>query len=419
MNQKKYLLFFLLLYCQIQLLSAQTSSLLGLNCGKNLPNLAFKLQSESTDSITVGFIGGSITETNSGWRDQTMDMFIDQYPDKRFKQINAGISGTGSSLGVYRINEQVLQYNPDLIFIEFAVNDYKESKKTILEAMEGMVRKTWEHNKQTDICFVYTFSKDMLETYQKGFKPYSVLAMEEIASHYQIPSINFASDILKKLNNNTLFLTGSKASVKDSIFFSGDGVHPYPETGHRYYTKTVSASLKVLLQSTKKKKHKLPSVYFSDALVNTRMIDVEDDMIKNVSYIEYEGADERKKFSHLLPHIKVLDNQQSYLSFNFTGNKIGFLDIIGPSSTQLKVEIDKDAPRYITRFDRFCSFTRMHWFFIEDLSEGKHQIKISIQPNKIDKFKILDKQPSQLNNPATFGREVWQVGKILSINTAD
>ena len=420
MLYRKIVFFILLLGCCASALQAQKILNPILIQREGLPNLAAKLKSKPTDSLIIAFIGGSITEAQNGYRDQTIAWLQQKYPQKIIKQINAGIGGTGSSLGVYRTKEQVLKHNPDLVFIEFAVNDYKETRKSILESMEGMVRQVWLQNPQTDICFIYTFTKDMIESYQKGFAPYSLLTMEEIANHYQIPSINFAPDILKRLNNKELFPIGNNAMGKDSVFFSGDGVHPYPETGHKYYAETAAGCLTALLNTSKNKiKHHLLSVYFSDALVNARMIDVDDRMLINPMVNNYKTiVENRKTYKRLLPNLQVLSSEKSVLNFKFSGNKIGFLDVIGPSSTQLKVEIDQDAPRYITRFDKFGTFTRMHWFFIENLSDGEHQIKITIVPQRIDKFEIIGKNPSELKNIKDYQQEFWQVGKILLVNAA-
>src|SRR6476661_781131 len=179
MIKKSIIVFSIVFNCCISTLQAQKILNPVLVSRGSLYNTSYKLRSHNIDSLSIAFIGGSITEAKDGWRDQTMAWLHQQYPQKNIKQINAGIGGTGSSLGVYRIDEQVLQYHPDLVFIEFAVNDYKESKKSILESMEGMVRQIWQKNPHTDICFIYTFTKDMLDVYQKGFKPYSVLTMEE------------------------------------------------------------------------------------------------------------------------------------------------------------------------------------------------------------------------------------------------
>lgn len=419
MIQKKIIFFVIILNCWASALQAQKNLNPVLTHRGGLPNISKKLSSKHTDSLIIAFIGGSITEAQNGYRDQTIAWLQQNYPQKVIKQINAAIGGTGSPMGVYRIGEQVLRYNPDLVFVEFAANDYKESRKSILESMEGMVRQVWKANPEADIYFIYTFSKDMLETYQKGFVPYSVLAMEEIANHYRIPSINFAPDILKRITSKDLFLIGDNTQKTDSVFFSGDGVHPYSETGHKYYTQTASKSLTTLLNKSKKrKKHILPTVYFSDSFINVQMIDVDDKMIISPVPIIYNTIEEnRKKFKGLLPNIQVLLSAQSALKLKFIGNKIGFLDVIGPSSTQLKVEIDQDAPRYITRFDKYCTFTRMHWFFIENLKEGEHEIKITILPNTIDKFRILEINPAKLKNIEDYRQEFWQVGKILLVDS--
>lgn len=71
---------------------------------------------------TVAFIGGSVTERDC-WRPQVMDLFRRRYPSVKFKEVNAGIGGTGSDLGAFRMDRDVILHEPDLVFIEFAQND--------------------------------------------------------------------------------------------------------------------------------------------------------------------------------------------------------------------------------------------------------------------------------------------------------
>lgn len=72
--------------------------------------------------ITVAFIGGSITQGRDSYRMHTARYMKSRFPWIVFRWVNAGVSGTGTDLGAFRICEQVLQHQPDLIFIEFAVN---------------------------------------------------------------------------------------------------------------------------------------------------------------------------------------------------------------------------------------------------------------------------------------------------------
>ena len=381
-----------------------------------LPNVALKIKAAGPDSLCIAFFGGSITDAANGWRDQSMAWLKAQYPKAKFKQINASIGGTGSSLGVYRLSEHVLQYKPDLVFVEFGVNDFDDTRKSILESMEGIVRQIWKANAKTDICFIYTIKDGMLDSYRKGFYPNSVSIIEEIAGHYKIPSINFGPNIITKLEKKELFIQG-KQGQKDSIFFSSDGVHPYTKTGHEYYTQTFSKFFPELIYKSRRYNHKIKQIHYSDAYENAAMINISDNKIGNAPVTKYVESEEiTKKFARLLPELKALTTEQESLQFDFTGNKVGFLDVIGPESTQLKVEIDNDQPRYVTRFDKYCTFTRMHSFFIENLEDGKHHIKISISPNKINKEAILGIKPTEFEKSKSYEKELWRVGKILLVN---
>ncbi|TAH08999.1 MAG: SGNH/GDSL hydrolase family protein [Sphingobacteriia bacterium] len=383
-----------------------------------LSNFANKInQLHKNDTITIAFIGGSITQAEHGWRDHTFTWFKKQYPAIAFKQINAAIGGTGSDLGVYRLSEQVLKYKPDLLFVEFAVNDYDFSRTSILRSMEGIVRKTIIANSATDICFVYTITSDMYELYKKDSTPHTVKIMEEIADHYKIPSVNLGLNITRLVNTKQLFLTGNKPVLNDSIFFSADGVHPYPETGHLEYFKTLSVSLTKLLAPKKKLKHKLIKPFYSDALQYSSMIDITADMQKKpIELVRKYPSDLGNAFTDKMPNLLLLNDTAQEISFQFKGDRIGFMDVLAPSSAQITAYIDNDPPRYINRFDRFCFyFSRPHWFFIDGLTNSSHRIRIKISTNQPDKFLLLEKGKNKgdLKDIDDYNKFIWRVGKIL------
>lgn len=158
-------------------------------------------------------MGGSITN-HQGYRVQITDWLKQQYSNVQFTSINSGIGGTGSDLGVFRTERDVLQYHPDLVFVEFAVNDAKTDSLVIAHSMEGIVRKIWHHNPHTDICFLYTLNEPMLDDLKAGKNYRSVRYMETVADYYDIPSVNFADDVLELLNEDKLVFKGdSKRSI--------------------------------------------------------------------------------------------------------------------------------------------------------------------------------------------------------------
>lgn len=74
-----------------------------------LPNVLHKLSAGK--DVRIAYLGGSIT-AQPGWRVKTTAWFQKQFPDSRVDEIDAAIGGTGSDLGVYRLQHDVLTYKP-------------------------------------------------------------------------------------------------------------------------------------------------------------------------------------------------------------------------------------------------------------------------------------------------------------------
>ena len=207
-----------------------------------LANLRSKV--EAGDTVKVAYLGGSITAA-AGWRVQSRAWFQERYPEARFEEIFAAIGGTGSDLGVFRLHNDVLRHEPDLLFVEFAVNDGGAPPERIHKAMEGIVRQTWRADPTIDICFVYTVSLPVMPDLREGHMQRSASAMEEVADHYGIPSIHFGVEVAELETAGDLVVKAPKpddlAEAKPMVF-STDGVHPHADTGHRLYTEAIARS---------------------------------------------------------------------------------------------------------------------------------------------------------------------------------
>lgn len=90
----------------------------------------------SGEKVTIACIGGSITQgtisngiddAQVGFKKCYADIFFqwwsDTFPETDFTFINAGIGATDSYIGVHRVQQDVLDYDPDLVLVEFSVND--------------------------------------------------------------------------------------------------------------------------------------------------------------------------------------------------------------------------------------------------------------------------------------------------------
>lgn len=235
--------------------------------------------------VAIAYFGGSITEQN-GWRIQSAELLKKLYPKAAIRSINAAIGGTGSDLGAFRLAHDVLRHKPDLVFIEFAVNDAGAKDDRVRKAVEGIVRQIRKALPDSDICFVYTVTKGNLKDYQAGRLPRPASIMEEIAEHYRLPSVNLSYEVARLEKEGKLVMSGSKEGMtrvsgdeldakagvprnaEGKIVFSGDGVHPYPDTGHVLYTRMLEQAFPALLAKREQKTRILPAPMRADCWEN-------------------------------------------------------------------------------------------------------------------------------------------------------
>lgn len=94
------------------------------------------------EDVTVVSIGGSVTQGQSASSsDLCYPPLIGKWIENRFNikcnTVNAGSNGTGSVIGVERVWRDVLRHNPDLVVVEFSVNDGDNDLD--MEAYESLI----------------------------------------------------------------------------------------------------------------------------------------------------------------------------------------------------------------------------------------------------------------------------------------
>lgn len=90
----------------------------------------FCKRAEAGERLTVAFHGGSLTwganstdPNRKSWRALIGQKLVTRYPKAHFTFVDASIGGTDSQLGIFRLDRDVLAYNPDLLFVEWCCND--------------------------------------------------------------------------------------------------------------------------------------------------------------------------------------------------------------------------------------------------------------------------------------------------------
>lgn len=139
--------------------------------------------------LTVGFLGGSITENRvpHNWPEVVTRYLLSLNPSLFLKIENAAIGATGSDLGLIRVREDIIDKHCDIVFLEYAVNDFYTPQQIRFDQMEGLIRRIKEESK-CDIVLVYTYLQDMQKDFIQNRYPDVIKDYEKLADYYGINS---------------------------------------------------------------------------------------------------------------------------------------------------------------------------------------------------------------------------------------
>lgn len=175
--------------------------------------------------ITIGFIGGSIT-MGSGASSQdncyaklVYNWWCNTFPEAEFNYINAGIGATTSQFACYRLEEDLLSKKPDVVIVEFSVND--EDTQKYSETYESLLRGILTSETEPAVIVLN------MVNYSDGTSAQT--RHNIIAFRYQVPMISMKDSIYEEILSGNL--TASDVS--------GDNLHPN-DRGHAYAAEIVT-----------------------------------------------------------------------------------------------------------------------------------------------------------------------------------
>ncbi len=225
-----------------------------------------KLKQNGT--VTIAYFGGSITAA-PGYRVKTFKWFKDTFPQAKLVEVHAAIGGTGSDLGAFRCGTDVVAKKPDLVFVEFNINDGSPTNEFRKATMEGIVRQLWASESKPEIVFLYTTSRDLNNA--RGSHP-------AVAKHYGIADIDLQPPLIEALKRTDL-PKPTEAQLVDKKFnwnakgqvFMSDSVHPN-DLGHTIYADTIVAYLKTQMDAKPSPLPKLGAPLVSEEFAHAAMI---------------------------------------------------------------------------------------------------------------------------------------------------
>ena len=185
------------------------------------------------EPITVVVIGGSITEgahaekIENRWGNQMANWWKVNFPNATITYHNAGIGATGSDIGVHRAAKHLLSHKPDVVGIEFSVNDASVPQAT--EWMEGLVRQILRQPNAPAV-FLLSMMNERGGNVQDHHLP--------VSKYYNLPHISYRDALFPEME--------AKHIIWKDI--SPDNIHPNA-IGHTYAAALVNRFLSDKLEA--------------------------------------------------------------------------------------------------------------------------------------------------------------------------
>ncbi|MBO5726500.1 MAG: hypothetical protein J6S00_05520 [Clostridia bacterium] len=348
--------------------SARTYSKNGVATKRTLDNTVYKLKKNK--KLNVLYFGGSVTSGvgstgDNSWAKQSEKWLKETYPDAEINITNSAIGGTGVYYGVFRADSYVFAHKPDLIFIEFALNDAYEGFYYAQSAyyMEMLIKTINQKLPQTDVIILLTTDKGKVgEEYEE------MAAHKAVAEHYGIPWIDLGAELAKTVK-------AGSGNWEDYIL---DWAHPN-DKGYAAYSTAVINGLKSLLSVDGKalKNHTLPKEDFivGGINMNYRVI-----APKDLKVDSNWNVGSRKV--HAFTSVMRPTVAGSTCTIEFEGNSFGMYIDCEKGNTVVATIDGKEKKTFVNPDDEGGN----EKLIFDNLAPGKHQVEIKY--NGTSKFYI-------------------------------
>lgn len=199
------------------------------------------------EEITLGVLGGSITMGANVLKEDRyaksyagrLREWLENTFDVKVNLVNAGIGATTSTFGVHRIEKDLLQHDPDLVVLEYAVNETEND--TTNKTYEDCVRRILEHRNADGsaaaLMLLFTVRYNNVpktgvrhtypENAEVGTPAYynNQDAQMVIGNNYNLPMISYMDCIVPLVTGETPVLEW-KGSGNKAANLTTDDIHP-------------------------------------------------------------------------------------------------------------------------------------------------------------------------------------------------
>lgn len=171
------------------------------------------------DSLTYGWM------TEYGFIDYLIIMLRQKYPSSNFSIYNRGIPGDTARDGLRRVGNDVLRLSPDLVLIQFALNDAYTgfSPEDFQHNIESIILKIKDNTEMALLTSVALLHKEENSFAREYYKKIS-----ETGLKFDIPVVNV----------HEYWETKISSGINHFLLVQSDGIHP-TESGYKLMAEAV------------------------------------------------------------------------------------------------------------------------------------------------------------------------------------
>lgn len=187
------------------------------------------------DSITLGHNASS---SGASWAGR-LKSYLDEHFDGPFEIINSAIEGETASEGFKKIEDHVIKYTPDIVFIGYGTSDcmkvsgnYKNDYYNFESNIEDMAKAV---KSQTNASIIFNLSPPIIE---------ELACSDNVTVHNR--DISAYNDVVKRVCGSMMIgfidhfsIMTDKKNLNELI--DSDGIHPNDE-GHRVMFENIIGS---------------------------------------------------------------------------------------------------------------------------------------------------------------------------------
>lgn len=224
------------------------------------------------ESLVIGFLGGSITQGSLSSTPKNCYAYLvyewwkKSFPNAEFSFVNGGIGGTTSHYGGARAWKDVLCYRPDIVTVDFSVND--DANEFFEETYEGTLRRLLAAPSAPAVVVLNNVFYDT----GKNAQDYH----NRIADHYGIPHVSIKDTVYPDVESGKI--------VRADI--TPDNLHPN-DKGHRLVADEICKLLDSIKEELEKEDTEgkiietndlasLPAPLTENAYEHSRLIQIQD-----------------------------------------------------------------------------------------------------------------------------------------------